>query len=73
MATETSIDVRVCGRKDLIMQRSLNEEWSVTPDGGIDCFLGDGGASEFSNYWCEACECVFDIWAEAIEHLKRAA
>ena len=62
-----------CMRDDLIMERSMNEHWSVANGGELGDFLSDGGASEFSNYLCGNCDLAFDTWHEALAHLKGAA
>jgi hypothetical protein len=72
--TQLANEDRPCKRADIIMQCSLNQEWSVTRDGGIDNFLGDvGGGCRFSNYLCEnCCEC-FEEWYDALQHLTKVA
>jgi hypothetical protein len=61
----------MCERKDLIQERSLNEQWGVLDDGSVDIgdYRGDGGCSEFTNYACVECCDGFDTWPEALEHV----
>lgn len=56
---------------EIIMERSLNELWDCDQGTGeiVTCgFRGDGGCSEFSDYYCEDHDEYFDTWAEALEH-----
>jgi hypothetical protein len=60
-----------CRREHLGQERSMNEQWGALDNGELDIadFRGDGGASEFSNYYCDNCGAAFDTWADALAHV----
>ena len=54
---------------EIIMERSLNEQWGCDQaTGEIGNFLGDGGSSEFADYYCEKHDKYFISWVEALAH-----
>lgn len=61
---------------EIIMQRSMNEDWECDQKTGemvMMGFMGDGGASEFSNYYCETHEDILDTWELVKAHRKEMA
>lgn len=55
---------------EIVMERSMNEQWGVTETGECDFgdFQCDGGASEFSGYLCVAHDYSTDSWKDMQRH-----